>query len=228
MSGENDNKEHRKQVIAEILRDLHDGKDFEEARKKFAETFDGVAASEISAAEAALIAEGVPVAEVQRLCDVHAALFTDALEEARAALTAEDPISVPGHPLHTLKLENRAIEELIENRARPALADYVAKGDGVSRSALLSAMNELAQIKLHYQRKEELIFPHMERHDITAPPKVMWGVDDEIRAGIAAVIGLASDENADPRKVEEAAKEAFAKINDMISKEENIMFPMIL
>jgi len=221
------NREYRKNVIKEILMDLHDGKSLEAAREKFAATFDGVASSEISAAEAALIAEGVPLEEVQRLCDVHAALFADAIEEETAPEVA-DSADRPAHPAHTLKLENRAIERLIAETVRPAADAFAEGSDPESREALLSALTKLADIKLHYQRKENLIFPHMERHDITAPPKVMWGVDDEIRSGITAAADLAADKGAGPQKVKEAADEVIVKIDEMIFKEENIMIPMIL
>jgi len=33
-------------------------------------------------------------------------------------------------------------------------------------------------------KKRKSIIPYLEKYGITAPPKVMWGVDDEIRADI--------------------------------------------
>ena len=41
----------------------------------------GVSPTEISQMEQALIREGMPVEEVQRLCDVHAAVFKGSIEE---------------------------------------------------------------------------------------------------------------------------------------------------
>jgi DUF438 domain-containing protein len=35
-------------------------------------------------------------------------------------------------------------------------------------------------LDIHYKKKENLFFPYMEKYGISAPPKVMWGVDDEI------------------------------------------------
>ena len=226
MSEAINNREYRKNVIKDILMDLHNGKPLEEARKKFTATFDGVASSEIAAAEATLIAEGVPLEEVQRLCDVHAALFKDSLQEDEAPLSAADDADRPGHPIHTLKLENRAIEKLLEEQVAPAL-ERSAEGGGVQALATLKeALERLSGVKLHYQRKENLIFPYMEQHGITAPPKVMWGVDDEIRGGISAAIEACA--SADPQELSSAVSDIAAKINEMIFKEENIMVPMIL
>lgn len=33
----------------------------------------------------------------------------------------------------------------------------------------------------HYRRKEYLMFPFLEKHGITGPPKEMWGKHDETR-----------------------------------------------
>lgn len=50
------------------------------------------------------------------------------------------------------------------------------------------------QIDKHYARKETLIFSYMEKYGITAPPKVMWGVDDDIRVMIKALNELLASE----------------------------------
>ena len=74
------NSEMRKQTIKDIIKQLHEGKTVEEVKQQFEEAFEEVAASEITAAEAALIAEGVPASEIQRLCDVHASVFKGTIE----------------------------------------------------------------------------------------------------------------------------------------------------
>lgn len=84
------------------------------------------------------------------------------------------------------------------------------------------------QIDKHYARKETLIFSYMEKYGITAPPKVMWGVDDDIRVMIKALNELLASEKAayNPIAVQwEAVKN---EIEEMIFKEEEIMVPMTL
>ncbi|NLG25208.1 MAG: DUF438 domain-containing protein, partial [Clostridiales bacterium] len=176
MSREINNREYRKNVIKEMLRKLHEGHTVDDVKRQFDEAFSGVSAAEISEAEQMLIAEGLPVHEVQRLCDVHAAVFKGSIEEIHAPADASQ---IPGHPAHTLKAENRAIEKLIVERVRPALRGFLDGKLPVAR--LAEAIEALRQIDVHYLRKENLFFPYMEQYGITAPPKVMWGVDDEIR-----------------------------------------------
>lgn len=75
MSKEINNSEYRKNTLKDILRQLHEGKPVQEVKEQFAKAFDGVSATEISMAEQSLIEEGLPVEEIQNLCNVHAAVF---------------------------------------------------------------------------------------------------------------------------------------------------------
>lgn len=220
MSQEINNREYRKQVIKDLIKQLHAGKSVDEVKAQFEAAFEGVNASEISEAEQALISEGLPVSEVQRLCDVHAAVFKGSVEQIHAPRSAED---IPGHPAHTLKAENKALGQLISSRIRPHAAALRA-GEAGAMEALKADMGELGQIDRHYVKKEMLLFPYMEKYGITAPPKVMWGVDDEIRALVKQAANLAdAGDAAAAGKAEEAAE----RITEMIYKEENIMLPML-
>lgn len=76
------NRELRKNTIKDIIKQLHAGKTVDEVKSQFENIFEGVSATEISEAEGALIAEGLPVEEVQRLCDVHAPIFKARLRKS--------------------------------------------------------------------------------------------------------------------------------------------------
>lgn len=221
MSQEINNREYRKNVIKELLKQLHAGRSVDEVKAQFEDAFDGVSASEISEAEQALISEGLAVEEVQRLCDVHAAVFKGSVEQIHAPQEAAE---TAGHPVHTLKAENRALEQLIDKRIHPHIAALTA-GDKGAAEALAADFEALRQIDTHYVKKEMLLFPYMEKYGITAPPKVMWGVDDEIRALVkqAGQLIAAGDAAASTK-----AEEAVDKLAEMIFKEENIMLPMLM
>lgn len=220
MSEHINNSEMRKNAIKNILKQLHEGKTVEEVQEEFNHAFDGVSASEISAAEGALIAEGLPVEEVQKLCDVHSSVFKGSIEEIHQT---EDVTTIPGHPANTLVRENRLIEEIISNHIQPYLSDFENNID-----ALIKGITDLERISTHYKTKENLFFPLMEKHDITAPPQVMWGVDDEIRAQLKEIkeILVAYPEGKDA--FSEKSEEVIEKINEMIFKEENILIPMLV
>ena len=78
------------------------------------------------------------------------------------------------------------------------------------------------------QQKENLFFPYMEKYEINAPPKEMWGVDDEIREQIKEATKLASDDKTEITGLIEFIDEMMTKVSEMIFKEENIMIPMLL
>ena len=222
MSKEINNREYRKTVIERLIRQLHEGKTVEDVKAQFEEAFTGVSASEISEAEQALIAGGMPVSEVQRLCDVHAAVFKGSIKELH---NVREAAAESGHPVETLRLENRALERLMDEDVKPKLRAYFSCSGEEEQEELLEAVRTLQKIDIHYSKKENLLFPLLEKHGITAPPKVMWGVDDEIRTLIKQALQLIQEGRGGEGV--HALEEALNRVNEMIFKEENILFPML-
>lgn len=220
MSEQINNREYRKEVIRQVIKELHDGKSVDEVKGKFEEAFNGVSATEITEAEQALIQEGLPITEVQRLCDVHSAVFKGSIEEIHRET---DPMKIPGHPANVLYLENREIEKIIDNIIKPNLE----KSDRDSIEKLKEGFEQLLKIDIHYSKKENLLFPYMEKYGITAPPKVMWGVDDEIRDDLKIVYADLSY-GCINEEIKQRIEDVLNRVKEMIFKEENIMIPMLL
>jgi len=206
--------------------ELHQGKPLHEVKAKFDKIAGDLDAAELSQIEQKLINEGLPVAEVQRLCDVHAAVFRDALSKN------PDVKVEPGHPVDIFKAENRALENLIKNEISPILnklRDGAEINDKETVLELVAKLNLLWDIDKHYSRKENLIFPFVEKYGITGPPKVMWGVDDKIRDLLKQAKHLATNYQATQKEeLIEKTEETLAQIDEMIFKEEKIFFPMAL
>ncbi len=218
------NREYRQKILKELIMELHEGKSVEEVKERFSQLIEGISPTEISAMENALIKEGMPVSEVQRLCDVHAAVFKGSIEEIHQPVNQEEN---PGHPVHTFKLENRALERLIEKSVKPLLEELKQEDRKETREKLSEAFTKLWELDKHYLRKENLLFPYMEKYGITAPPKVMWGVDDEIRDAIKEVRELLGSDGNSGQLIPKA-EAAADRVIEMIFKEENILFPMVL
>lgn len=217
MSAEINNREYRQQVLKELISQLHDGKSVDEVKDQFAAVFGNVSAEEIAQAEQALILGGLPVGEVQRLCDVHAAVFKGSIEEIHQP---SDPAKIPGHPINTLWRENRALETLIQD-----MQSKLSSGAD-AQSELKDGLTRLMEIDRHYSKKENLLFPYLEQYGITAPPKVMWGVDDEIRDELKEIVKKLPSESA--AQLAPRLEALFNRITEMIFKEENILFPMLI
>jgi DUF438 domain-containing protein len=231
MSAEINNSVHRQQKLKELIQRLHNGEAFEAVKADFAREFEGVGADEIANMEKALIEhEGVKVEEIQKLCDVHASLFKGSVADIHADKKHSGD---QGHPTWVLREENRAIEKLFSDRI-DVHATAIQQGDVRAVGELVQDLADLWQIDRHYSRKENLWFPIMERYGITAPPKVMWGVDDEIHDMIkqcrAQLEELDAGGRPDKRAIQtflELLSDTKNQIMEMISKEEDILIPMV-
>lgn len=214
----------RQKKLIEILSLLHEGGNFDRAKKMFDESFSDVDVSEITSAERELIANGLDPAEIQKLCTVHAAVFKGSIKDIHHSNYEHE---VPGHPVHTLKLENIVIQSLLSDELKP-LYEKMVKGDLSLQDRIVHTLEDLYQIDKHYQRKEMLIFSYMEKYGITAPPQVMWGVDDDIRAEIKELIKGFSNPDFILNQLREPLNQMIEDIEEMIFKEEEIMIPMVL
>jgi uncharacterized protein len=104
----------RQDQLKAIIRKLHDGYSVDAVKAEFDALTAEIDAVEIAAMEQALIAEGMPVEEVQRLCDVHVTVFRDALERQPDVAGPELPA---GHPVDTYRRENEALAEIVNDAA---------------------------------------------------------------------------------------------------------------
>lgn len=227
---------HRQEMLKQIIKELHAGASVEEVKARFEEAVGDVTVAEISAMEHALMEEeGIPVSEVQRLCSVHTAIFKGSIEQIHRSSKPEEQ---PGHPVHTFKLENREIERLVNFKLQLHL-DKFRRAHEQELSAettnelvfkLLEDLNLLLDLDKHYSRKENLLFPYLEKYGIYGPTKVMWGVDDGIRAMIkevkANLISFHDSSDKDTMCVD--LERIISEVNEMIFKEENILLPMAL
>ncbi len=216
-------KAERLAILKQLIKDLHAGADLEEVKRRFAELIENVGAGEIAALEQALIAEGLPEEEIKRLCDVHVALFQDKIKQVTALQTA------PGHPVDTFRRENEALAA-VAKKLREHLSLLGAPPDGEQfrqrQEEIRKLLEQLAEVEKHYLRKENQLFPVMERHGIEGPPKVMWSLHDDVRALLKHARSAVSEGDASG-----AAKYALAfaqGVENMIAKEEKVLFPMVL
>jgi hypothetical protein len=219
------NREYRQKVLKELIMELHSGKTVDEVKPRFQELIKDVSTHEITQMEQSLIMEGMPPEEIQRLCDVHASVFKGSIEDIHKPQKQEE---TPGHPMHTFKLENKELGKLINERLKPDAESFGKDDSPDNLRALLKDVKELREVEKHYLRKENLLFPFLEKYGVTAPPKVMWGVDDEIRASMKEAEKLLENYSGNAQAVIDKVNEAADRVSEMIYKEENILFPMAM
>ncbi|MFR7397852.1 MAG: DUF438 domain-containing protein [Streptococcus constellatus] len=220
--------DERIEVLKNILLDLHHGAKAEAVQEEFNKHFTGVSAIEISLMEHELMNSdtGVTFEDVMSLCNVHANLFKGAVRDVEVADTDH-----PGHPVQIFKQENLALRAALMRVGR--LLDTYANSDEEMqeeiRKGLKRQLSLVEQFERHYKRKEELMFPIMESYGHDSPPKVMWGVDDQIRELFKEVKTAAEQLPAlDIEEVAEKFRLFATEFEAMIFKEESILLMILL
>lgn len=220
------NQFERQAILKEIIKNLHNGKSVEEVKAQFEEAVGNITVTEISKLEQALMEEeGIPVEEVQRLCSVHTAIFKGSIEEIHRSDKLEDQA---GHPVHTFKLENKKIDKLVNFKLQLHYERFEKEDSEENVYKLIEDLNLLLDVDKHYSRKENLLFPYLEKYGIYGPTQVMWGIDDVIRNAIKDVKQALTNYNGDKKTVLDGVYFVIREVTEMIFKEENILFPMAL
>jgi DUF438 domain-containing protein len=228
MSEHIDNSKFRKSKLKELILKLHDGGSQEAVRQELLVSLSNIPYGEVIEVEQELIEEGLPEEEVLRLCDAHSAVLQGTVDLSTSK-------SIPdGHPVDVLMEENKALKRLSDNTTEELLAIKYRHGEDFKQAVLKirGAFNQLMDVDKHYQRKEYLIFPYLEKVGVTGPPKVMWGKHDEIRDQIKGSIEILQIENLSKEDLEASAEivllPALKGVYEMTIKEEEILFPMLM
>jgi DUF438 domain-containing protein len=223
-----DNSRFRKERLKELILKLHKGESSDLVRKELIDTLQSVPYGEVVEVEQELISEGLPEYEVLKLCDIHGEVLEGHVDQSGSKEIPE------GHPVDVFKQENRELRK-VTGKTRDLL-DSVMKVPEETfqnfRNVLLSCFNDLMDVDKHYQRKEYLVFPYMEKKDITGPPKVMWGKHDEIREQLKGCIALLKESELTKNDLLESLNLIFYPVvkalDDMVQKEEEILFPVAM
>ena len=229
----------RIEKLKSYLKRLGEGESLEAVRKDFATEFQGVEASEIMKAEEAILAEGTPITEVQKLCDVHSALFHGTTDYSNKHEKSAALSQVKGHPLQTFTRENEALTKLID-RMKKLLAGMEKESSCGSLHEIAGLLLKIREVAVHYAKKGDLLYPHLNaRYGIAGPSAVMWTADDEIRDELGALCKAlqkgreAAEQNATGSfqssqwdvKLLERLQKVLMRAEEMIYKENHILFP---
>lgn len=210
------NSDERKKELRYIISHLDSEKEIPKMKKRFSKLLANLNPEEIAEAEQALIAEGVPVEEVQKLCEIHVEAFKDGLK------TTKHQKVVPGHPVDTYKKENTALKKHMK-----IFRQTIKKiSSGTDLSIIQEKLSQLAIIEIHFTRKENQLFPFLEDVGFSGPSKVMWGKHDEIRDSLKTM--RKSLDAGNIAEIKLVGKDLMRKMKRMIFMEEKILFPTAL
>ena len=232
----------RTEQLKDYLKRLGNGEELESVRADFVKNFASVEASEIMRAEQELIKEGTPITEIQKLCDIHSALFHGA--------TTEEKIANAEKAVEESLMKERIAAELAKRDSFPK-KDYSDKHERAAElvkiighplytftkenEALTTLLEEfkdkrdeetfvkIRELSVHYAKKGDLLYPHLKvKYGVSGPSAVMWTVDDEIRDELGKLAKITERDEEWNIKVDTVIKRA----EEMIYKEQNILFPI--
>jgi hypothetical protein len=213
----------KKTRLKDIIVALHEGEDPEKLKNQFAALVKEVTLTEIADLEQSLIDDGLPKREVRRLCDLHVAIFEEALDAQNV------PDMEAGHPIRTFMQENREAEKAIA-KIKALLGECGSPPDITRLQGKTVQLDELLThleaISIHYARKENQLFPLLEKKGVTGPTQVMWTIHDDIRSLFKKVkknLGHNQQEG-----LFSTLDDLLGQVAGMIYKEEHILFPMSL
>ncbi len=124
--------------------------------------------------------------------------------------------------LDIMMRENRGLEKKL-NQIRPVLLDREVRQ---KRGILLRLLNELEEFDAHYLKKENILFPYMEKkkgifHGLT----IMWSLHDEAREDIANMKKIVESDRFDDNEFNIQIGRLFFTLLGIVHKEEHILFP---
>jgi DUF438 domain-containing protein len=219
----------KKKLLKEIIKKLPGGARPEEVKEKFKDVLKDVTSEDIIKIEEELVKEGMPREELQKLCNIHMAVFGE-------QLAGQELLLASGHPISILIEEHRIMLERAEKLEEfigivEEACDSVYVGDIMTE--LQSIAKDFQDSEKHYMREENVVFPIAEKHGITEPPAIMWMEHDEIREVKRKFTSLVDKWNAITfeefkKRLTETAKPLCSLLPSHFYKENNILFPAIL
>jgi len=221
--------EDRKDILKELIRQLHSGVSPEEVKERFKQVLGNVSPVDIAKIEQELVEEGMPREEIHRLCEVHLLVFQDQLEKQKP----EAPVA---NPVNILMEEHKIMLQLVE------MLGNISKNVQNTRS-IDSMVEDMAHLKhiaedfqdseKHYLREENVLFPLLEKHGVKEPPAIMWTEHDRIREEKKRFTNLIENHGSISfQEFKERLSDSADALKEILSshffKENNILFPTAL
>ena len=200
------------EIVHEIKSAYDEGKiSLEEARKSLKDRVQQLAPYEIAIIEQEMVEETEDECikeDIQAMLEV----FQDVLVTKESSLPEN-------HPISCYRRENAKMKELLLS-----VEDLVQYP--LIKNQWLELYEELLKFKIHLSRKQNQLYPVLEKKGFTRPTTTMWTLDDFIRDEIAECYNLLLEDKEEEFIGKQA--ELVADVRDLMDKEENILYPTSL
>lgn len=182
----------------------------------FKESLDQVTPQDAFEVFYAKLQEGYEPSEIIEILDRVVNVFHKSLSEYEWKKPKENSF------LDILMKENRALEKKLD-RIRPILLDRKIRE---KKDILLKELRELQEFDAHYLKKENILFPYLEKKNkYFEGLTIMWSLHDEARENIAKMIEILEEDKFDDNDFNIQIGKLFFSLLGIVHKEEHILFP---
>ena len=214
----------RKKLLRDIAEKIGAGENREDLKRYFVENLGAVNPSEIAFYQDEFIQDGVAQKDYQTLLDIGLEIFRDAVQNQKH-------IVPKGHPVYTLMAEHILLLEYANELQ--SLVGTLSRGERDARPEYLERIRQLigffVESESHYLREENAVFPSVEKHGLTGPPKGMWSEHQDIHAIEKKLFDLNSETDKTlTNNLGKLSDISLSLANILAShfyKENNILFP---
>ncbi|WP_188206968.1 DUF438 domain-containing protein [Alkalibacillus aidingensis] len=163
-------------TIKDILARLHQGESEQDVQEEFDEHIRHLDTLDIllNLQELKNSGYGMTNQDIKTFFDTYQHLYGHSIQDIPVPNSHH-----PNHPIHIFKEENRAFEDLLTRLNN--LVKAIENDPQHPKDQLITEMNQLGKLYSHYNRKEKLYFPILERYGIYTLSRTMWAEDDRIR-----------------------------------------------
>lgn len=205
--------EQKLQYMSEVkARYLKGELTLEEAKQAIESKIQEITPQEFAAGEQMLQAYGIGD-------DVLAERMEELLELVKDIMVPSALNVEKGHPIYTYMEEVKAIRGVLSQMKALLDRKFI-------KNEWLACYDDLNQIKIHFSRKQNQLYPYLEKKGFDKPSKVMWTLENNIKKSLNECRDLLESDQ-DALFIEKQA-EIMTLVEDMMVKEEDVLFPTAL
>ncbi len=209
------NNEKRVEQLFKFSEGIIKGENGTELMEKYGDALKYITPHDMLAMEEKQLKSGITPHQIKEKIEKVMNVIYDHLKKYEWEKPDED------HALYYLMLENRELEKVL-NKIKESLQDR-------NYAKVTDQVEELFIMELHYVRKENILFPFLEKiWENCRPLSVMWSIHDDIRMKLKALKKILKENNDFNADIFKLLGEVFFLMYGMIFKEELVIFPVAM
>ena len=223
MSKNIDNSEKRLQDLLAFSMGMMSGESGKELIEKYQDAIDNITPHDMLSLEDKQVQMGMTPDIIKKDVEKIINVFSKSLDRYEWEKPKE------GTFLYYLMLENEAFKFKL-NQVKKILRSYRGRESShfqELKAELLPRFIEFKSFDYHYIKKENILFPYLEKvWSNYRPLQVMWSLHDDIRRTLKEVIALLEDPSTEWSDFNPILGKYYSLVFRMIQKEDIIIFPV--